>query len=125
MGGMVLNFTSDAKKHGKGASCTVSCTETASGSSTTTAPVSSPCDDAGCSVQTYYGTPDTLLLFTKNIFAIWWDPAHDHAADAEPLADILISVRQDCLANLGMKDPPNPAHDHAADAEPLADILIS
>jgi hypothetical protein len=59
-------------------------------------------------VQTYYGTPDTLSLFKKNIFAIWWDPAYDHSADAEPLADILISIRDDCLSNLGMMDPPNP-----------------
>ena len=59
-------------------------------------------------VQTYYGTPDTLSLFKKNIFAIWWDPAHDHSADAEPLADILTSIRDDCLSNLGMMDPPNP-----------------
>ena len=31
MGDLVLKFTSDAKKHGKGASCTVTCTEAASG----------------------------------------------------------------------------------------------
>jgi len=106
-GDLMVKFTSDAKKHGKGASCVVSCTEAATGS-TTIAPAPDPCENSGCSVQTYYGTPDTLALFTKNIFAIWWDPKHDHLADAEPLADILIGVRDDCLSNLGMKDPPNP-----------------
>merc|ERR1712142_47039 len=51
--------------------------------STTIAPAPDPCENSGCSVQTYYGTPDTLALFTKNIFAIWWDPKHDHLADAD------------------------------------------
>merc|ERR1712106_935353 len=81
---------------------------TGSGSGSGIASAPTLCDSAGCSVQTYYGTPDTLSLFTKNIFAIWWDPAHDHSGDAEPLADILIRIRDDCLLNLGMMDPPNP-----------------
>ena len=47
-------------------------------------------------------------MLTKNIFAVWWDPINDYSVEAERLADTLISIRDDCLINLGMRDPPNP-----------------
>ena len=45
---------------------------------------------------------------TKNIFAIWWDPIFDHSDDTNTLFEKLIMIRNDCLDNLGMADPPNP-----------------
>jgi len=65
-----------------------------------------PC--SGCSLQTYWGSEDSLSVFTRGIFAVWWDPKFDHEADAQPLYEILNLVRDDCLTNLGMADPPNP-----------------
>ena len=50
-------------------------------------------------------------MVTDNIFAIWWDPKFDHAYDTRPLLEKLISVRNDCLENLKMSDPPNPGQD--------------
>jgi len=65
-----------------------------------------PCSD--CSLQTYWGSEDSLSVFTRGIFAVWWDPQFDHEADAQPLYEILNLIRDDCLNNLGMADPPNP-----------------
>jgi len=48
-------------------------------------------------------------VVTRGIFAIWWDPLFDHGEDAEPLFETLEYIRDDCLYNLGMADPPNPA----------------
>ena len=45
---------------------------------------------------------------TKDIFAIWWDPIFDHSDDTNTLFEKLIMIRNDCLDNLGMADPPNP-----------------
>eukprot|EP00091_Calanus_sinicus_P014006 TRINITY_DN31241_c0_g1_i1.p1 TRINITY_DN31241_c0_g1~~TRINITY_DN31241_c0_g1_i1.p1 ORF type:complete len:134 (-),score=26.05 TRINITY_DN31241_c0_g1_i1:65-466(-) len=65
------------------------------------------CQD--CSLQTYWGSEDTLSVATRGIFAIWWDPVFDHGGDAEPLFEILDYIRDDCLYSLGMADPPNPS----------------
>ena len=62
----------------------------------------------GYSLQPSVVTNHSLAVFTKNIFAIWWDPAYDHKADAKRMADNLISVRDDCLNNFGMKDARHP-----------------
>ena len=67
---------------------------------------SNPC--AGCSLQTNWGSTDELTVVTDNIFAIWWYPQFDHADDANILMEKFIEVRNDCLDNLGMSDPPNP-----------------
>jgi len=66
-----------------------------------------PCP--GCTLQTYWGSQDTLSVVTRGIFAIWWDPQFDHGDDAEPLFETLEYIRDDCLYNLGMADPPNPS----------------
>jgi len=66
-----------------------------------------PCPD--CTLQTYWGSEDTLSVATRGIFAIWWDPKFDHGEDAEPLFETLEYIRDDCLYNLGMADPPNPS----------------
>ena len=65
------------------------------------------CQD--CSLQTYWGSQDTLSVATRGVFAIWWDPVFDHGGDAEPLFEILEYIRDDCLYSLGMADPPNPS----------------
>ena len=69
-----------------------------------------PC--ASCTLQTYWGSVDTLSVATRGIFAIWWDPKFDHGNDVEPLFETLNYVRDDCLYNLGMADPPNPSQGH-------------
>jgi len=66
-----------------------------------------PCP--GCTLQTYWGSEDTLSVATRGIFAIWWDPQFDHGDDAEPLFETLEYIRDDCLYSLGMADPPNPS----------------
>merc|ERR1719348_88284 len=62
----------------------------------------------GLELRTQWGSVDTLSVYTWDIYAIWWDPAYDHYADAVSIADKLLVVRTDCLDNLGMRDPPNP-----------------
>jgi hypothetical protein len=59
--------------------------------------------------QTEFGSVDSLEVLTNGIFAIWWDPIYDHAADAAIMFAQLNVIRDDCLDNLGMADPPNPA----------------
>lgn len=59
--------------------------------------------------QTEFGSMETLEVLTDGIFAIWWDPAFDHAADTTMMFAQLNEIRNDCLDNLGMADPPNPA----------------
>ena len=66
-----------------------------------------PCES--CSLQTYWGSTETLSVVTDNIFAIWWDPKFDHKEDAYLLLEKLIAIREDLLNNLGMADPPNPS----------------
>ena len=56
------------------------------------------------SLQTEFGSEDTLLVEVDDIFAIWWDPAFDHSQDLEVMFGWLKEIRQDCLNNLGMLD---------------------
>jgi hypothetical protein len=41
-------------------------------------------------------------------FAIWWAPQFDHADDAVIMLDRLNGIRDECVHDLGMRDPPNP-----------------
>lgn len=59
-------------------------------------------------LQTAFGSTSTLSVVTQGIFAIWWDPKFDHTADAPILFGMLEDIREDCLTNLDMQDPPNP-----------------
>ena len=43
---------------------------------------------------------------------VWWDKKFDHSHEADVLLDALLTIREDCLMNLGMADPPNPASGH-------------
>jgi len=52
--------------------------------------------------------PEPPEVVTNGIFAIWWAPQFDHSADAPIMFKQLNAIRNDCLGNLGMRDPPNP-----------------
>ena len=60
------------------------------------------------SLQTAFGCQSSLEVVTNDIFAVWWDAKFDHRSDADIIFRHLKEVRQDCLNNLGMEDPPNP-----------------
>jgi len=57
---------------------------------------------------THWGDTDSLDHITGDIFAIWWEKKFDHEEDARTLLSSLSQIREDCLSNLGMSDPPNP-----------------
>ena len=69
-------------------------------------------DCPGCTLQTYWGSEESLEHITRGIFVAWWDRQFDHSHEADVLLDTLLSIREDCLTNLGMADPPNPAAGH-------------
>ena len=52
--------------------------------------------------------PEPPVVVTDGIFAIWWAPQFDHSEDAPIMFKQFNAVRDDCLTNLGMRDPPNP-----------------
>jgi len=56
-----------------------------------------------------FGDPTQLEVRTQGIYAIWWDPRFDHDGDTELMFRLLNAIREDCLDNLGLEDPPNPA----------------
>ena len=60
-------------------------------------------------LQTAFGCQSNLKVVTDDIFAVWWDSKFDYQADAEIIFKHLKKIRQDCLQNLGMEDPPNPS----------------
>jgi hypothetical protein len=60
-------------------------------------------------LQTEFGSVNTLSVATDDIFAIWWDPAFNHADDLPIMFGWLKDIRKDCIENLNMADPPNPA----------------
>jgi len=57
---------------------------------------------------THWGDTDSLDHITGDIFAIWWEKKFDHEEDARTLLSTLSQIREDCLSNLDMADPPNP-----------------
>ena len=60
------------------------------------------------SLQTEFGSVNTLSVETNGVFAIWWDPKFDHTNDLPTIFNWLNEIRTDCIDNLGMADPPNP-----------------
>ena len=66
----------------------------------------------GCTLQTYWGSENTLDYIIRDIFVVWWDKKFDHNMEADVMVNTLISIRRDCLDNLKMMDPPNPAAGH-------------
>ena len=60
-------------------------------------------------LKTAFGSLTSLEVATDDIFAVWWDPQFDHHSDAQIIFTQLKRIRQDCLHNLGMADPPNPS----------------
>ncbi len=59
-------------------------------------------------LQTEFGDPNVMEVRTSGIWAIWWYPQFDHAADAQWLITRLDEVRDLSLNDFGMQDPPNP-----------------
>ena len=53
-------------------------------------------------MRTAFGSEATLDYLIKGIFAVWWDKKFDHAAIAEVAVNKLLSVRSECLNDLGM-----------------------
>ena len=60
-------------------------------------------------LESPWATEETHRVEVDDIFAIWWDPAFDHDSDLPTMFGWLKEIRQDCLQNLDMADPPNPA----------------
>ncbi len=48
------------------------------------------------------------VVVTNGIFAVLWDPDFDHNSETEIMFEQFNAVRDDCINNLGMSDPPNP-----------------
>lgn len=44
----------------------------------------------------------------EGIFVVWWDAEYDYSNDALQLLEVLNGIRQVCLEELFMEDPPNP-----------------
>jgi len=76
-----------------------------------TAPtLSQPCDPEGaCALKSEFASEATHVVVIEGIFAIWWEPGFDHAQDSLYMLEKLQEIREECLMDLGMADPPNPA----------------
>ena len=66
-----------------------------------------PCD-VSYVLNNTFELPEPPTVVTDGIFAIWWAPQFDHTDDAPIMFEQFNAVRDDCLLNLGMRDPPNP-----------------
>ncbi len=63
----------------------------------------------GLKLITEFGDPAVMAVDTQGIFAIWWYPdVFDYSADTQTMFEYLKLVRDECLNNLNMQDPPNP-----------------
>ncbi|MCP4758915.1 MAG: hypothetical protein GY894_01405 [Planctomycetes bacterium] len=51
--------------------------------------------------------PIEAEVATDGVFAVWWAPQFDHDADAQIMFEQFGAIRDDCINNLGMHDPPN------------------
>lgn len=63
----------------------------------------------GLTLSSPFAPVADMAIKTSGIFAVWWDPKFDHAADADFILKELNAVRADTIYNYGMQDPPNPA----------------
>ncbi|MFQ6609280.1 MAG: hypothetical protein ACE5D7_00630 [Fidelibacterota bacterium] len=59
-------------------------------------------------IQNEFCDTTSCDYITDEIFAIWWDANWDLGSDAAQLAPVLTEIRNICLTQLGMEDPPNP-----------------
>lgn len=48
------------------------------------------------------------VVVTNGIFAVLWDPEFDHTSETDIMFEQFNAIREDCINNLGMSDPPNP-----------------
>lgn len=61
------------------------------------------------SLQSSFGTEADFMVEIDDIFAIWWDKDFDKPNGVETVFTWLKQVRNECINDLGMMDPPNPA----------------
>lgn len=61
------------------------------------------------SLQSEFANEQDYIVVTDDVFAIWWDKRFDYEDDIEFMFETFKKLRQDCLTNLGMQDPPNVA----------------
>ena len=62
----------------------------------------------GLALHSPFADLQDVEVTTRGIWAIWWYPQFDHAADAEVILDRLERVRCNAIQFLDMRDPPNP-----------------
>jgi hypothetical protein len=66
-------------------------------------------EPVGLELISEWAFEETHRVEVDDIFAIWWDPNFTHDEDLSTMFGWLKEIRQDCLENLNMEDPPNPA----------------
>lgn len=59
-------------------------------------------------LHTEFGDTVSCNYRTGGIFAVWWDANFDHYEDAGEVIDDLMFIRDICLNENGLQDPPNP-----------------
>ncbi|MGE3800108.1 MAG: hypothetical protein AB7H80_03740 [Candidatus Kapaibacterium sp.] len=59
-------------------------------------------------INSQYGNLTNCDTMTRGIFIVWWEKGDKLSADVNALLDTMLSVREDCLNEYGMADPPNP-----------------
>ena len=58
-------------------------------------------------INSVYSTTENCGYKTKDIFIAWWDKEFDYASQAEELLNTLELIRNECLNDYHMADPPN------------------
>lgn len=59
-------------------------------------------------LQNEFCDTNTCDYITGGIYAIWWDAEYEYTSDAQELLEVMMGIRQVCLEELAMEDPPNP-----------------
>lgn len=63
----------------------------------------------GLQLAPAFGDEAQMKHYIEGVFAIFWDKNFDHLADAKFISQHLMQLRQEVIAELGMRDPPNMA----------------
>ena len=64
------------------------------------------------SINSEFGNLTDCDTISRGIYIVWWDNDWDYKTDAEVLLDSMIKIRNKCLNELDMQDPPNPIDGH-------------
>ena len=59
-------------------------------------------------INSQYGNLTDCDTMTRGIYIVWWEKKDSLSADADALLDTMLAVRETCLNEYNMKDPPNP-----------------